>query len=369
MQVTIITTWATDISAGSGTAVFYHSLIKGLKSRGCDIELIAPNFDVSDYVNVTLQRLLFNTQIVTDPRIHQADVVIGFDYDGYGLSTLHRPPLIASSHAVYGDILQWETGEIATMVKAQAFFDRVMMENADVVTVGSHYAKNRIIELYDINPEQILTIPHGIADQKWLSLVDSAPRIINDHPIILAVGKMFPRKRIDILLQAIPLLLGTHPTLEVRIVGDGMMLDRYQQLAAALGICDHVTFLGHVSDEAAFAREWRQADIFCHPSIQETFGFVYLEAMQLGKPIVAVRAGSAPEVLGNAARFAEPASPESLAEALEFFLSNPVACEEYGAQAKLRAEKYTHDAMIDGYVRAIQFAQRYHASQHHHSGY
>lgn len=360
MQVTIITTWATDLSSGSGTAVFYHSLIKGLKSRGCDIELIAPNFDVSDYVNVTLQRLLFNSQIVTDPRIHQADVVIGFDYDGYGLSTLHRPPLIASSHTLYGDILQWETGEIATMVKAQAFFDRVMMENSDIITIGSQYAKDRIIELYNIPAEKILVIPHGAVEQKWMSLVDTAPRVINNHPIILAVGKMFPRKRIDILLQAIPSLLCTHPTLEVRIAGDGLMLEAYQQLAAELDICEHVTFLGNISDEVAFAREWRQADIFCHPSSQETFGYVYLEAMQLGKPIVAVRAGSAPEVLGNAARLAEPENPESLAEALQFFLSNPSACEDYSEKAKLRAEKYTHDAMIDGYVRAIQFAQRYH---------
>jgi len=318
--------------------------------------VIAPNFNVSDYVGVTLQRVVFNTQLASDPRIGQADVLIGFDYDGYGLIPHQRPPLIASSHAVYGDILQWEEGEIATMVKAQAYLDRVMMENADVVTIGSQYAKKRLIDLYEIPADKIEVIYHGMPEPSWMRLAESMTRQENDHPIILSVGKMYPRKRTDILLRAVPLLVGKYPTLEVRIAGDGLMYEKNLQLAAELNIRDHVTFLGHIEDDTAFAHEWIQADVFCHPSSQETFGYVYLEAMRMRKPIVAVRAGAAPEVINGAARLAEPENPAALAAELDYFLSNEGARDIYGDWARQRSRQFTHARMMTGWDRAIDRA-------------
>ncbi len=353
MKIALITSWATDISGGSGTALFFQSLLRGLQGRGYDLDVIAPNFDVSDYFGVTMQRIAFNARLPYDARIRGADVVIGLDWDGYGLDPSQRPPMIASSHAVYGDILQWESGEVATMVKAQAYFDRLMMHNAEVITIGSAYAADRIAALYDVDRAKIEVIHHGMIAQEWLKLVDAEPKRPHDHPIILSVGKMYPRKRTDVLLRAVPLLLDKYPALEVRIAGDGLMWDEYHRTAAELGVMDHVTFLGHVSDDAAFAREWRMADVFCHPSSQETFGYVYLEAMSIGKPIVAVRAGAAPEVIADAGRLAEPENPAALAAELDFFLGNERARAEYGARGEQRAAMFTHDKMIDGYDRAI----------------
>ncbi len=361
MHITLITSWATDVSGGSGTAVLYQALRRGLERRGYDVSVIAPNFDVSDYVAVTLQRMVFNARLSGDPRVQQADALIGFDYDGYGLDPMRRPPLIASSAAVYGDILQWEDGEVATMVKMQAYFDQVMMRDADVVTIGSQYAKDRLIDLYQIDARKIDVIHLGMIDPTWMHLAETMPRQPNDHPIIFSVGKMYPRKRTDVLLRAVPLLLEKYPTLEVRIAGDGLMYEHYHEMAAALGIRDHVTFLGQVTDDAAFAYEWVQADVFCHPSSQETFGYVYLEAMRLGKAIVAVRAGAAPEVLERAARFAEPENPAALAAELDYFLSNERARETYGQRAQARAAYFTHDRMLDGYDRAIERAVSEHA--------
>src|SRR5579859_6184037 len=300
MKIALVTSWPTQVLAGSGTAVFFHAMVNGLRQHDYDLDVIAPNFDTSNYVKVTLQRFLFNTELRTEPRVHSADVVIGFDYDGYGLDPAVRPPMLTSAHAVYGDIVQWEVEPFRTMVEAQAFFDQVAMQRTDAITIGSNYAKERIVSLYGIAPEKITTIPHGMAPPAWLPLVDSAPRVPNDHPVILSVGKMFPRKRIDVLLRALLLLLPRYPTLELRVVGDGLDWDRLHALAEQLDLNAHVRWLGHIENDADFAREWRQADIFCHPSSQETFGYVYLEAMTLGKAIVAVRAGAAPEVLDDA---------------------------------------------------------------------
>jgi glycosyltransferase involved in cell wall biosynthesis len=290
---------------------------------------------------------------VTDPRVRAADVLIGLDYDGYGLKSGRRPPLLASIHAIYRDVLQWETGAIQTMVQAQAFFDQVAMERADHITIGSEYGKSRIVELYGIEPEKITVIPHGMPQPTWLPLVDSEPRVENDHPILLFVGKMYPRKRIDILLRALPHIREVFPDVELRIIGDGIEWDRLQNLATELDVRANMTFLSHIADDSDFAKEWRQADVLCHPSLQETFGFIYLEGMMLGKPIVAARAGAAPEVLGDAALLVEPESPVALADGIVRMLQDDVLRARVGQAGMERARSYSHSRMIDGYVEAI----------------
>jgi glycosyltransferase involved in cell wall biosynthesis len=353
MQITVITSWFTDVSGGSGTAVFFQAFLEGLRERNYDVAVVSPRLTAEDYVNITLQRFLFNSELRGNPQIENADVLIGFDYDGYALDPHQRPPMIASAHAVYGDIIRWESEPVRTMVECQAFFDGVAMRRADRITCGSQYAKDRIVALYQVDPANIVVIPHGMLKASWLSLVDAEPRAQNDHPVILSVGKMYPRKRIDVLLRAMPTLIARYPTLELRVVGDGLEWDRLHALSAELGIDDHVTWLAYVADEPAFAREWRQADIFCHPSCQETFGYVYLEAMTVGKPIVAARAGAAPEVLGDAALLVEPESPQALADALNRFLENEALRQQYAQRARLRAPLYTQKRMIDGYASLI----------------
>jgi len=354
MRISIITSWATDVLAGSGTAVFFQEFLAGLRERGFQVEIIAPNFDTQDYIDVTLQRFLFNTQLRTDPRIHHADVLIGFDYDGYGLDPTNRPPLIASAHALYGDVVQWESGPVKAMVMSQAFFDRVNMQNADHVTVGSEYGKRRIAELYGIPPEKITAIPHGMATPPWMPLVDARPRTPNNHPVVLAVGKMYPRKRVDLLVRAMPMLIEKYPTIETRIVGNGLEYENVRALSVALGVDDHMTWLSHVADDEVFAHEWRQADVFCHPSSQETFGYVYLEAMRLGKPIVATTASTGEEVIGDAGILVAPNDPAAIAHGIDTLLANPALREELSRRGRQRAARYTTAAMIDGYAHVIE---------------
>lgn len=354
MRIVLVSSWPTDVIGGSGTAVYFNALHDGLRDRGYEVEAITPNFDITDYVEVTLKRFLFNTELRTDPRVHSADLVFGLDYDGYGLDNANRPPMITTAHAVYGDVIRWESEPARTMVEAQAFFDQVAMHKADRITIGSQYARERLVTLYSLEPEKIEVIPHGMLEPEWLRLLRSEPRIENDHPVILSVGKMYPRKRTNILLETVALLRDKYPTLELRIVGDGLEWDRLHAVADQLKVQDRVTWLGHIADDRAFAREWRQADIFCHPSCQETFGYVYLEAMTAGMPIVAARAGAAPEVLGDAALLAEPENPQSLAHALDQFLQNEVLRQRYARRAEARAMQFSHTRMIDQYVRLIK---------------
>jgi glycosyltransferase involved in cell wall biosynthesis len=165
---------------------------------------------------------------------------------------------------------------------------------------------------------------------------------------------MYPRKRLNTLLRAVDLLRAEFPEVELRIAGDGLEWDSLHRLADELRLGSNVHFLGHVADDVAFAYEWRQADIFCHPSCQETFGFVYLEAMTLGKAIVAVKAGAAPEVLDGAALLADPDNVDSLASALQSFIVDSSLRVRYGQLARQRAGLFTHERMVNGYVQIIE---------------
>jgi glycosyltransferase involved in cell wall biosynthesis len=354
MRIVIVTSWPTNVFAGSGTAVFFQVFTDGLKTYGYAVEMIAPDFDISDYVAATRRRFAFNAELKNDPRILSADVLIGFDYDGYALDPAQRPPLITGALAVYGDVVQWEKGAIRTAVQAQARRDCLAMRRAAAIATGSQYAKDRIVELYGIAPDKIEVIHNGLQRTTWMEQVQAQPRGPNDHPVLLSVGKMYPRKRVELTLQAAALLLSKYPTLEVRIVGDGICWDVLHAEAERLNLGSHVTWLGHIADDAAFAREWRQADLLCHPSSQETFGFVYLEAMTLGVPVVAARAGAAPEVIGDAGLLAEPNNAEALAAKLDSMLANEAARQTYAERGRRRAKQFTISNMMNRYEQLIE---------------
>jgi glycosyltransferase involved in cell wall biosynthesis len=85
------------------------------------------------------------------------------------------------------------------------------------------------------------------------------------------------------------------------------------------------------------------ATVFAYPSRYEGFGFPPLEAMAVGIPVVAARAGALPEVLGDAARFVEPDDDDGLAAALAALLDDESAREDLVARGRERAAHYDWD--------------------------
>ena len=75
---------------------------------------------------------------------------------------------------------------------------------------------------------------------------------------------------------------------------------RLRSLWRELHLESTVKWIGDVT-QRQLAAEYRHADIFCLPSVQEGFGIVFLEAMAAGKPIVAARSAAVPEVVSTAA--------------------------------------------------------------------
>lgn len=111
----------------------------------------------------------------------------------------------------------------------------------------------------------------------------------------LTVARMVPQKNIPFLLRAFKMILEKHPSDTLTLVGDGIHLNTYMQLADALGIAGNTQFVGRTDDVTS---NYLRSDVFVLSSDYEGFGLVVLEAGLLGLPIVARRISAIPEVLG-----------------------------------------------------------------------
>jgi glycosyltransferase involved in cell wall biosynthesis len=123
----------------------------------------------------------------------------------------------------------------------------------------------------------------------------------DDGPVVGIVGRLQRWKGMHILMQAMPRILCEHPRARCVIVGGRHDLEpgyegELRSEAAALGIADRVTFAGLQSNVPL----WMQAmDVVVHASDREPFGIVVLEAMALGKPVVAGAAGGPAEIIAD----------------------------------------------------------------------
>jgi glycosyltransferase involved in cell wall biosynthesis len=114
------------------------------------------------------------------------------------------------------------------------------------------------------------------------------PSGASGQPIVLFVGRLSPEKGVDVLMRALPSLLARHPSVRVRLVGDGPSRPVVQQLIDELGVGPHVELIGHVEDTTP---QYATARVLCLPSRSEGMPNVILEAVAAGLPVVATDVG------------------------------------------------------------------------------
>ncbi|WP_415820753.1 glycosyltransferase [Bordetella tumbae] len=203
--------------------------------------------------------------------------------------------------------------------------ERELMLKADAVRANSKAIVEEIQKAYgfDFPVQSTRVVPHGMADVAVSAVEDSDHR--GDAVNVLYVGRLEPRKGIDVLLEAIPVVMEACPSVRFTLVGDDTLpgpdgstykkafLKRHSRQAWLSSI----TFAGRLEQEALL-QAYAQADVFVAPSRFESFGLVFLEAMRVGKPVIGCRAGGMPEVVedGSNGLLAEPGDVQSLAQAI-----------------------------------------------------
>jgi glycosyltransferase involved in cell wall biosynthesis len=302
LRIRFITSTPLDIQRGSGTYVGMLVLARALRDQGHEVEFETPQFTLPVY---TAQRLLFNRGLRPAP---QFDVTVGFDMDGYRIA--HAGRHVAALKGVIADEVRFEHGLTRLTMSIQARCERLHVQRAARVLVTSRYSADRATESYELSTQPVV-VPELIELHAWRSLLDASPAASPSRFTVLFVGRMYRRKRLEVLLRAASLV----PDLELRIVGNGPCATAWRRLSQRLRLEKTVTWLGDVS-RAQLAAEYKRCHAFCLPSVQEGFGIVLLEAMAAAKPVVGSRSAAIPEVVPHAV-LVEPENPESLAAALE----------------------------------------------------
>jgi glycosyltransferase involved in cell wall biosynthesis len=163
-----------------------------------------------------------------------------------------------------------------------------------------------------------------------------------DAPMLITVCRLFPAKGPEELIRCLPALLRAYPAVTLMIVGQEMLAGYRQHLervAGDLGVSESVRFAGQRSD---IARLMAAADIFAMPSLGEPFGLVFLEAMAMGLPVVALHSGGTPEVVEDrlTGLLSDPMHVEQLTNNLLALLEDPERRQRMGVAGRRRVEAY-----------------------------
>jgi phosphatidylinositol alpha-1,6-mannosyltransferase len=209
---------------------------------------------------------------------------------------------------------------------------RVAYRRSRVVVAISRFTRDAL-ERFGVPADHIETIFPGAPHPRETT----APEItalkqrfsLNGHRVILAAGRMMPRKGHATLARAMPRILERHPDTVLICTGRGPARGAVERAVQDLGIAQHVRLPGYVSDDD-LATLYAMCDVFALPAGEgargqvEGFGLVFAEAAAYGKPVVAGNSGGVTDAVldGKTGLLVQPDDPHAAADAILRILSD-----------------------------------------------
>jgi phosphatidylinositol alpha-mannosyltransferase len=208
-------------------------------------------------------------------------------------------------------------------------------------------------------PGYYTIIPNGVDLDRFSSAVSPIDEFGDGKINILFVGRLEKRKGLDYLLEAHKRIKQEIPNSRLIIVGPGTRLrNKYEKRVARNGLKD-VVFVGYVAHDE-LPRYYKTADIVCAPATgKESFGIVLLEAMALGKPVVASNIDGYASIMthGVEGLLVPPKDEKALAQALISLMANESLRQQMGARGRLTAGGYDWKHIVqrifDYYVKVL----------------
>jgi glycosyltransferase involved in cell wall biosynthesis len=191
-----------------------------------------------------------------------------------------------------------------------------VMNSADVVVTMTRHMVEAARKQGCRTPIRI--IPHGasIRGMPQTFSIRTKHAIPETWRICFSLQRLDPRKALDILLDAVPHILAQYPQTVFIIAGEGPEEVRLKELAVRLDLKEQVIFTGFVpiEDQPAY---YAQSTLFVLPSLYESFGIVYADALSMGIPVVTTAQGGALDIIGaDTGILAPPGSSTALAQGI-----------------------------------------------------
>jgi glycosyltransferase involved in cell wall biosynthesis len=227
-----------------------------------------------------------------------------------------------------------------------------LYRGADAVIAVSAGVADNLRLLGAVTDSRIIVVPNGVA----LDRIDARAAEPVDHPwlqggaepVLVAIGRLVPKKDYPTLLQALQLLRRSVPA-RLIILGDGPERGGLESLARKLGIEQHVSMPGFRDNPFPFLA---RANLFVLSSISEGMPSAMIEALACGCPVVGTDCPSGPsEILDNGryGALVPVGSVEALAAAMLEALKQPPDRERLRA----RAAEFSVQACVDRYLNVL----------------
>lgn len=273
-------------------------------------------------------------------------------------------PVVQTFHAL-GTVKRRHQGTEDTSPQQRRWLEPAVGRSADRIIAT---CSDEVFELraMGIDTAKVSIAPCGVDLDLFRRSGPAEPRPRSHR--ILSVGRLVPRKGVDLVIRALPLLRQAgYDDVELLIVGGGSGAGvagtdpearRLNGLARELGVEDHVTLRGQVPRED-MPGILRSADaVVCTPWY-EPFGIVPLEAMACGVPVVAAAVGGLTDTVVDRATglHVPPRDPAAIARAVAELLADPELRHELGRAGQQRARmRYSWDRVAAETEKAYQQA-------------
>jgi glycosyltransferase involved in cell wall biosynthesis len=172
---------------------------------------------------------------------------------------------------------------------------------ADRVIAVSEALKAELVWMYNLPDWKCQRIYNGVTVHQFDGYIDPGEvkrryGIGPMDPTVLYCGRLCLQKGADLLLEAVPGLLGHHHEAKFVFVGDGHLKGELERRAHQLGVAHATRFLGH-RNGSELPDLYKASDAVCVPSRNEPFGISAIEAWAAGKPVVATNCGGPAEYM------------------------------------------------------------------------
>ena len=219
-----------------------------------------------------------------------------------------------------------------------------------IITLTEHEKRDHL--KFGIAPATKFSIIHsGVDLGKFLNVSDDDTvirrnlGIPEDSFVVGTVGRLTPVKGHRYLIEAAGKILDVRPDTTFVFLGDGELLDELKNMATELGVEENVKFLGWRSDVAEVMSVF---DVFVLPSLNEGMGRVLVEAMALGKPVIASNVGGISDLVinGKNGYLLPVGDVETFAVRIKELLDDPGKREEMGNTGQKYAAGYSSEEMV-----------------------
>lgn len=267
-----------------------------------------------------------------------------------------------------GKFILWGIGGSLKKTPFLDIFRRSIAKKADAIVFYAEANRQRYISM-GLNPEKLFVAQNSIdlkpindAIKQWdITKINKFKNVngLNKGPVLLSVGRLMRRKRLDLLLQVVKYLRMDFPNIKVVLIGEGPEESKLQEMSRKLKIQHHTFFTGRIIGEANLAPWFLSSDLVVAPG---QIGHLANHSHAYGIPLVTSdnRASQGPEIdimiPGVTGENYDDGNVDSLVGIISSLLKQKEKREIMSQEAKKRADEYCGlKRMLEGFINAIEY--------------